>query len=272
LPAPRFNVRYEVDPSLYLRFGTGLYYQAPIVRETDSVFGNPELQAPRSLHAVIGAEKDFREGSQTGLTVASDLFYRRLESQVIPTQDLVSRNGALVPKVYSNDGTGRVYGLQTQVKYNTFPWNFELAYTWSRSFRTTPTQGEYPFQFDQNHLIGFFGSREFDGNWRVAWRVRYATGNPYTPIVGSVFDSDSDIYLPTRGSFFSERLDPFFQTDLRVDKKWIYDTWVLSAYLDVLNVLNTKNSEGTRYSYDYGQKEFVQGLPLLPAIGMKGEF
>ena len=272
LPAPRFNVRYDVDTSFHIRAGTGLYYQSPSIREIDPVFGNPDVLAPRSIHGVLGAEKDFREGAQTGFVISTDLFYRHLDSQVIPSQGVVERNGAVVPQFFSNDGTGRVYGLQTQLKYNTFPWNFELAYTLSRSFRSTPSQGEFPFQFDQTHLVGFFGSREFERNWRAAWRLRFATGNPFTPVTGAVFDSDSDLYLPTRGAFFSDRLDPFFQLDLRVDKKWIYDTWVLSVYLDILNVANTKNSEGTRYSYDYSQKEVVQGLPILPALGMKGEF
>lgn len=55
------------------------------------------------------------------------------------------------------------------------------------------------------------------------------TGNPYTPIVGGTFDSDNDVYLPQRGSFYSERYKDFYQADLRFDKKWIYDEEIWST-------------------------------------------
>jgi hypothetical protein len=60
--------------------------------------------------------------------------------------------------------------------------------------------------------------------------------------------------------------------DLRIDKKLISDQEIWTFYLDIQNVLNTKNSEGVQYSYDYSSKQDVQGLPIIPAIGVRGEF
>ena len=98
------------------------------------------------------------------------------------------------------------------------------------------------------------------------------TGDPYTPITGAIFDADNDIYVPIAGAFYSERLNPFWQLDLRFDKKWVFDKWILSAYLDIQNVTNHANIEAIRYSYNYAQTTTVQDLPFLPILGMKGEF
>ncbi len=64
----------------------------------------------------------------------------------------------------------------------------------------------------------------------------------------------------------------FFALDIRVDKKWIYDTWILSAYLDIQNLTNHKNPETITYSYNYLQSATVNGLPILPTLGVQGEF
>jgi hypothetical protein len=109
-------------------------------------------------------------------------------------------------------------------------------------------------------------------DWQLGSRLRFVSGNPYTPIIGSTFDADNDVYLPQRGEIYSERNPNFFQWDIRVDRKWIYDTWILSAYLDIQNLTNSQNQESITYSYDYSEKKPITGLPTLPSIGVKGEF
>ncbi len=83
---------------------------------------------------------------------------------------------------------------------------------------------------------------------------------------------DNDSYVPVRGPLFSERVEPFYQLDIRIDKKWIYDTWMFSIYLDIQNATNRKNVESFGYSYDFSQRQDVTGLPIFPTLGVKGEF
>jgi hypothetical protein len=71
---------------------------------------------------------------------------------------------------------------------------------------------------------------------------------------------------------FSERLPLFHQLDLRVDKRWQFKDWRLSAYLDVQNVYNNPAVEAIVYNYDFSQQAFQTGLPILPSIGLRGEF
>ena len=64
----------------------------------------------------------------------------------------------------------------------------------------------------------------------------------------------------------------FHQLDVRIEKRWIYDAWMLSAYLSLTNAYNRGNVEGFTYSFDFSESDSVTGLPILPILGMRGEF
>jgi hypothetical protein len=125
---------------------------------------------------------------------------------------------------------------------------------------------------DQTHILTILGQYKFNARWELGVRWRYVTGNPQTPVVGSVYDNDDDVYVPIYGATNSTREPAFHQLDVRLDKHWIFDDWILTAYLDVQNAYNRKNPEGVRYNYDYTQSDTVDGLPLIPSFGLRGEF
>ena len=127
-------------------------------------------------------------------------------------------------------------------------------------------------EYDQTHLLTAVAERELGRNWKISARIRYTTGNPYTPIVGASYDVNNDIYAPVRGEIYSARMGDFFQADVRFDKKWVYDRWIINGYLDIENITNQQNPEAIRYSYNYQQSEKVTGLPIYPTLGVKMEF
>ena len=269
---PRLATKYQIDDSLFIRLGSGLYAQAPEPQETAEEYGNPNLSAPRSAHLTLSAEKDFRGGGTEGLVLTGGVFHRWFSDLVEQSADQVERDGVSVPEYYANTGAGRSYGAELLARLDFQPFSGWLSYTLSRSVRSSDGGAEQLFQYDQTHLLTAVAAVDLPSNWRISTRVRYTTGNPYTPITGSVFDADNDAYFPVRGGFYSERLDPFFQLDVRVDKKWVYDTWILWLYLDVQNATNQKNVEQLQYAYDYSESAAVNGLPVVPSFGLKAEF
>ena len=68
----------------------------------------------------------------------------------------------------------------------------------------------------------------------------------------------------------SIRLPTFFQLDTRIERDWLFDTWSLGAYLDVINVMNTTNVEAVQYDYRYRQSSPITSFPILPTLGVKG--
>lgn len=258
---PRFQARYQLDPSLLLRGSVGQYYQTPSPQEASRLYGNDDLRSPHAWHYTLGFTKDFRGERQDGFQLSNNYFYKKLNDLVTPD---VSKN-------YSNAAEGEIVGGELQGKLQTGPWTGQLVYTYLRSRRTIPGFGTTPSEFDQTHNLNLIGSHT-RGLWTYSARFRFVTGNPYTPITGASFDADNDVYIPQRGALYSQRFENFNQLDVRIERKFVYDTWILTAYGEVLNLYNASNSQNFEYSYDYETKKKVRGLPILPTIGLKGEF
>jgi outer membrane receptor protein involved in Fe transport len=239
------------------------------VQDLDKTYGNPDLKSQRAVHYTAGFEKDFREGSASGWSLSNDFFYKHV-------YDLVARTTAMInpsrPQYYDNSGYGHIYGLEFMGKYKSPQWQGWVAYTLSRSRRGDALTQETISQYDQTHLLTAVAERELGRNWKLSARVRYTTGNPFTPIVGASYDVNNDVYDPIRGDIYSQRMGAFSQADVRVDKKWVLDRLILTGYLDVENITNQKNSQEIRYSYSYQQSEKVTGLPIYPTLGIKAEF
>lgn len=258
---PRFQTRYQLQPKLLLRGSFGQYVQEPQPQETSRLYGNKNIGSPWAWHYTVGFTKDFREDGAQGFELTNNYFYKDLKDQVVPD----------IQKNYSNKGTGRIYGGEVQAKHRAGPWSSQVVYTYLESSRRIPGFGTFPSEFDQTHNLNLIGAFENE-RWTYSARFRFVTGNPYTPVSGGTYDADNDVFIPTRGNIYSRRFEAFNQLDVRVERKYIYDEWILTAYVDILNFYNATNSQNFEYSYDYETKKKVRGLPILPTIGLKGQF
>jgi hypothetical protein len=90
--------------------------------------------------------------------------------------------------------------------------------------------------------------------------------------VGGTFDADDGDFRNVSGGFRSTRRKAFQQTDARVEKTWVFDTWMIGAYLDIQNVLNVENVEATQYDYRRRESAPVTSVPFLPTIGVRGQW
>ena len=269
---PRLAAQYTLDEYRFIKAAVGKYVQSPEPQESAEQYGNPEVKSPQALHYLLGYEHDFRKGDRWGWNTSVNGFYKQFSNLVIASSETVQRNGETVFEVYNNKGEGKAYGIEISVKKSDDQWTHTLAYTWSKSVRSNPSVGEYNFEYDQTHNFNLISAYEFAENWKLSGRYRYVTGNPNTPVIGSIYDADNEVYFPLRGALYSERNKDFQQLDLRIDKKFILDKEIWSIYLDVQNILNIKNPEGYQYSYDYSSRLEIMGLPTVPALGLRGEF
>jgi hypothetical protein len=279
--APRVNGRYDIHkefPRTTVKGGVGLYYQPPQFYEVNPPFGNANLSSERSTQYDLGVEQEITKQ----IDASVEGFYKRLDDQVV---GVASPSGSSV--VYTNQGTGRVGGLEVLIKYKPdahfFGW---IAYTLSRSVRTDgPGQAEHLFQYDQPHILTVLGSYDFKNGWEFGARFRLVSGSPVTPNVcditsgGCIPNRTNALYNAATGTYtaipvtqpYGERLPLFHQLDLRVDRKWAFKRWTLRAYLDVQNVYNQANVEGIGYNFNYTARSYVAGLPIIPSIGLRGE-
>jgi hypothetical protein len=263
---PRLLARWEVIPGTTLRAGIGLYSQQPPAQQTNSATGNPFLLPDRSLQVSLGVAQRIVEGVSLDVTG----FYKSLYQQSVPNP--TANYNPSAPR-YTSDGSGTIYGVETLLKVNIGDrfagW---VAYSFQRSLRTDPPDVQRPYDFDQPSNLTVLGTYQIGSGWSAGARFRLVSGNPYTPVVGSIYDSATGVYVPAYGETNSARLATFWALDLRVDKVWTFKDWKLTLYLDTQNVTNRKNQEGWTYSYDYADRTPTTGLPILPILGLKGEW
>jgi TonB family protein len=266
--SPRVNGRYvlvEGFPQTTMKGGLGIYQRPPEFQETFPPFGTKGLRSNRSIHYSLGVEQDITRK----IDISVEGFYKKLDLLVARGPD------ASGGYTYNNLGSGYVVGSEMLLRYKPddrfFGW---IAYTLSRSMRREAPDQELHFTtYDQTHVLTALGSYRLGRGWEFGARYRVVSGNPYTPVVGSVYDANAGAYAPIDAAKqFSARFPLFTQLDVRVDKTWKYEDWKLSTYLDIQNVYYAQNVQDYQYNYNYTQKSPVSGLPIIPSIGVRGEF
>ena len=257
---PRLSARVLLG-STTLRAGVGLFSQPPDYVETLNGFGYPQLSPVRALHYGAGVEQSFGRYGMLSL----DGFYKQLSNVVVNAR---SETGTL-----ENRGEGRIYGmevlgrLQPVGRLSGF-----VAYTLSRSERNDKDGTGYRlFDYDQTHILSASGNLALGRGWTFGSTFRLVSGNPATPVTGSLYQANLDVYLPTYGATNSTRDSMFHRLDVRIEKRWAIGRGALTWYLDVQNVYNRQNSEGKAYNYNYTRSKDNPGLPILPSIGLRGE-
>jgi TonB family protein len=269
---PRLAAFLDVRPGTTLVAAAGRYGEPPAPQQTTRTFGNPALGAQRAAHYSLGV----RQVLPWQASGEATLFFKSMDEVVGLTR---AAAGDGEPLLLSNGTVGEAWGLELLLRRTLarglYGW---LAYTYSQSSRRDdPTLPSYPgwhlFGFDQTHLLTLVLSQRLPRGWTVGTRLRASSGNPYTPFVGAVLNANTGRYqcVPSPRPF-SARLPGFLQADVRVDKRWRFDAWALSLYLDVQNATNRENAEFNFASYDCSERVPVPGLPVFPTLGLRAEW
>jgi TonB family protein len=261
---PRLTTIFTVHPDMRVKLGVGIFSQPPEFQESDATIGNPNLDPIQAVHVGAGWEYDPIPGMRFGV----EGFYKYLWDRPVSTP-----NGEA--PFYVTQGVGRIYGAEfsahfrptTGRKYFGY-----LSYTLSRSERQDgPNEPWRLFDFDQTHILTAAFIYKFPRNWEIGGTFRVVSGNPNTPVIGSVYDALSDVYIPIDGRVNSLRNPLFHELNLRVQKEWFLKGWRLAVFLDIRNLYNQQNQEGIIYNYDFSQQTPLLGLPIIPSLGIRGQ-
>lgn len=263
---PRLSLRHRFGDFLMVKAAWGKYRQPAPAEDLSPVFGNPLLGAASATHYLLGAESEL--GAKIHLEAAGFLSM---------SENLSVRNPLPSPSVAEAlvaEGEGRSYGVQVMLRRDLgsgfFGW---LAYTLLRSERRLTSDHPWRlFDYDQTHVLTALASYDLGRGFEVGARARVASGYPRTPVIDAFYDARRDQYEPILGPQNSTRIPYFFQLDARLSKRWKFGSNELEAYLDVLNTTNRQNPEEIVYSSNYSEQKFINGLPVLPVVGLKWSY
>jgi TonB family protein len=259
---PRLTMIYSVTDTTRLKAGIGEFTQPPEFQESSPVFGNPKLEPTRTIHLGLGVDQDVAEGFKVGL----EGFYKILYDRIIGTEFGEA-------PYFTNGGKGRVFGLELSAKIDPRGRFFGyLSYTLSRSERMDRNEGYNVFDYDQPHILTVSGTYRLGRGWEVGALFRLTSGNPDTPVIGAIYNKDTQLYTPVYGRVNSIRKPLFHKLDVRIEKLWTFSAWKLALYLDVQNAYNSVNSENIVYDFEYRTSQNIRGLPIIPNLGLRGEF
>jgi TonB family protein len=287
-PSLRLTARYDYIPGHTIKGSIGTYSQdpQPSGQAIDPVFGNPSLPPTLGTQSVLGYEYKI-----------TDLINLDVQTYYNTQTDIPEQTDSISPvtgKPYNflPIEKGRMYGLELLLKHNQgkhfFGW---IAYSLSRSLRNSPIPYSTSFNpatwdpnswylnsFDQTNNLQIIGSWKLPWSFEAGLRYQYTTGNPVTPNLGFTehiarYDAETGSYDRLSGTPRADRMGPYNQLDMRISKKFTYDKWIFTSYIDVQNVnYFWYNSPSTyQYSYDGFERQTVGGI-IIPSFGLKAEF
>jgi outer membrane receptor protein involved in Fe transport len=250
---PRGQLQIVVAPHTTARLSAGGYTRPP---EYQDELLRAGLHAEHSTQVIAGLEEE----PVAWLRLQGSVYYTDRTNLV--TNDA---NGVL-----GNEGRGTTYGAELLVTARRGPWFGWLAYSYSHSTRIDyPGAAEHLFEYDQPHSLNASLSWK-RGKWQLGARFELYSGLPYTPVTGSIYNSNTDVYSPIYGPADSERAPLHHQLDLRIDHTWHAGPVALTGFIDVQNVYLNSSISSYSYSYDYSQRFAFKGLPIIPSLGLRG--
>lgn len=259
--SPRFSASYTFDEKRKwtVNASVGRYFKIPpytILGFTDqnNNYANKNAEYIQSDHLVAGIEYLVTPSSRFSI----EGFYKKYDNYPVSVVDSVSLANlgggfsVLGNEKIESVGLGRTYGMEFLYQRKlTKDFYAILAYTLYRSEFTGFDKDEYlRSTWDNRNLLTFTGGYKFGNNWEVSARVRYLGRTPLAPV-----DQEATLQsYPNIIRDYSRQgdllLNPFNQTDIRIDKKWNFDNWTFNIFFEVQNA-------------------FVQDLPSEPNFGLR---
>ncbi|MEO8704775.1 MAG: TonB-dependent receptor plug domain-containing protein [Kofleriaceae bacterium] len=250
---PRGELQLKVAKPWTVKLAAGSYHRPP---QFQSEVLEKALQSEASTQLISGLQYEPKEGIR-----AQASFYYTDRSSLITHQ----ADGSL-----GNEGRGTSVGGELLATYRGGPWFGWLSYSYSHSTRVDhPGDERRLFTYDQPHSLNAAASWK-KGKWQLGGRFQLYSGLPFTPAVGSVFDSDRNIHVPLYADPNSERVPMHHQLDLRIDRTWKAGPVMLTGFIDVQNVYANTSVVTYFYNYDYTQQQAFKSLPIIPSIGVRG--
>jgi hypothetical protein len=272
-PSFRVSGRYSLTDGHVAKAAVGSYSQTPkpLGQVIHPTWGEPSLPATKAAHYVTGYEWQINDI----LNLDVQTYLNRQWDTPRGSDTLDHDPNLEIQKLYLSDGKRRSYGIELMLRHirteRFFGW---ITYTLSRSERYDRYRDRFVVaREDEPHHLQLLGSWSLANNWDFGARLRFVSGRPTTPVIGIVEDVNNKTIRPIRGEPNSTRMDPFFQLDLRADKKVIYNKWILSYYLDLQNALWPvyKSPEFVFHNYNYTEKQTVSMIPMM-SFGVRAEF
>ncbi|MDI6765530.1 MAG: TonB-dependent receptor [Bacteroidota bacterium] len=259
--SPRFGIAYPISEYGVVHFSYGhflqiptfqyLYnrgeYKVPETGEKYGVYGNPDLEAQKTVMYEIGFRQEFLDD----FLIDATAFYKDVRNWITAGPFISTRNIVTYSK-YINKDYSNVKGITfifSKRLSNYYAFDLNYTYQVAEGSNSSPEDEYYaqlgegeptlyllPMDWDQRHLINF-NILVGEKNWGTSLLARYGTGLPYTPAI-TQYTAERGI---TSGLQKNSRIrPPQFTIDLKLHKVFSLLSTELTAYLRIFNLLDSR--------------------------------
>jgi hypothetical protein len=258
---PRLNFSYKLNEHSTIKTAWGIFNQLPDPRLFNPVDGNSNLKAMKAIHYVLSYDYIFNDDNSFRL----ELYHKDYKN--LPLEN------ALIN--YDNNGKGFADGIDVILKSTlTNGWSGWISYGFINTKRKWMDFEELTSSsYDITHNFSLIAKYFVATNWQVGINFKYATGKPYTPVIGSEYRLSENVYEPVYGVKNSSRFQNYTRLDLRITHfTTLFDMLNTVFYLEGLNILDLKNIFGYYYSPDYSERKEISSYFGKRTIVVGGSF
>ncbi len=278
--SPRFSLALNITDALSFNFNVGRYYQLPAYtvlgyRDSTNTLINKQNSVKYITNDHIVAGFEYNTKVNTKFTVEG--FYKVYDRYPFSLRDSISLAnlggdfGVIGNEPVASITKGRSYGLEFMIQQKLYKGFYGIiAYTLVTS-QFQDKKGEYiASAWDNGNIVSLTFGKKFKRNWELGAKWRYLGGSPYTPVdvttssIKTVWDINGR-GLANYDRLNTERLAPYHQLDMRVDKKFFFKKWSLNIYLDIQNVYRSKSEQPPLLLLDRDANGDPQTDPSNPA-------
>ncbi len=261
--SPRLSGSIAIAEQSSINFATGIFYQDPLLTDIADQSSNNILKNEKATQFILGYKNYFAND----LKLVVETYYKRLDkllSKPFSGQSILNSNGS-----------GNAYGLDINLtKRLSEKYYGQIGYSFSQSKRNDNNgQGEYNYTYSQPHIFSLLASYKPNNKWVLSTKFRYATGRPKDSYIihNNVFNNInysrfSQEILSKNGN----RLNDFISFDLRADYRVQIKKTSLTAFIDIVNMLNRYNQSSQSFQPITG-KIYFDGLAIFPSFGIRLE-
>jgi len=230
---PRMSLAYLITQDDILRFSVGRYNQ---FGDYFTLEDYKNLNPKKATHFALSYDR-IKEDMDLRVTVYNKE-YRNLFLNV--------EDG-----IITNEGLGYARGAEFFLKFIKKRYDALFVYNFLSSKRkenTTLQLVRSPYEIAHS-FTGIF-TLKFNKT-SLGIRYSFASGLPFTPLLGREWDVENQVYTPIWGEPYSERFPNYQRMDLNGSHTFTWKKRMIVLYFGVTNLLNNKNILRYEYSGDY---------------------
>ena len=296
---PRIGMKYHYSANIALKLNWGLYHQFLTtannqdenLRLVELWLGIPEDKpAAVSQHLIAGLEYM----SPKNIFYRLELYQKDFDNLLTlkqGNQNTMEDDQTDTPFNEFWDTRGNSWGIELLLKKSSGRLNGWLGYTYASTKYFTEPNGWHHPNFDRTHTLNIVGNYELTKNLEISTALTQSSGNPYTKILGRVYDWDQNLNTDTYwypfdsyivGEKNTERYDDYFRIDVGMTRKggYLFGVVKYDTYWQIMNVTRHLNAFSYAYRTKTGsngnqlgvERRVVPQFPLIFTFGVKIDF